>query len=143
MIAETAAEGLTLAHRFVPLLAAGAVTLVTIELIRRRKLREEFAMLWVGASVVLLVFALIPQLLGWISNAIGVYYVTLMVLMLFCFLSMLIIHLAVAASRSADDTQQIAQRLALLEQKLETLTRENDRPADPSEAETASPEQEQ
>ena len=137
MIAETVTKAATFAQRFVPLLAAGGVTLVTLELIRRRKLREEFAVLWVGASVVMLIFALIPQLLGWISNTIGVFYVTLMVLMLFCFLSMLIIHLAVAASRSADDVQQIAQRLALLEQKLETLTRENDPPADAPEAETA------
>jgi len=141
MIAETVTGGVTLAQRFVPLLAAGAVTLVTLELIRRRKLREEFALLWVGASAVLLVFALIPQLLGWISNTIGVHYVTLMVLMLFCFLSMLMIHLAVAASRSADDVQRIAQRLALLEQKLETLAGDGGKADDASDAEPAEQDQ--
>ena len=121
MIAETTVEGIGLAQRLVPLLAAVAVTGMTLELIRRRKLREEYAMLWIAASIILLVFAIIPKLLPWISNTIGVYYITLMVMMMFCFLSLLIIHLAVAASRSADETQKIAQRLALLEHKLERL----------------------
>ena len=134
MLAETTLQTLPVAQRVVPLLAAIVVTLITLELIRRRRLREEYAMLWIGASIFLLLFALIPKLLPWISHVVGVYYITLMVLMMFCFLSMLIIHLAVAASRSADDTQNLAQRLALLEHKLSSLAQDGagpDRPPAP------------
>ena len=116
--AEAFARDITLTQRLFPLLAAIVVTAMTVELIRRRRLREEFAMLWIFASGVLLIFAIIPQMLLWISDLIGVYYITMMVVMVFAFLSMVIIHLSVAASRSADDTRKTAQRLAILEEKL-------------------------
>lgn len=121
MLAEMLAQGISLAQRIVPVLAAAAVALTTLELIRRRKLREEYAMLWISASAVLLVFAVFPRLMLWISETLGVHYITIVVGAMFCFLSVVIIHLAVAISRSADDARRMAQRLALLEHKLETL----------------------
>jgi len=115
MIAQTS---ITLVQRLVPLILALTVAVSVIELIRRRRLREEYAMLWICASGVLLVFAAVPQLVMWAANALGVYYVTLMVLLSFCFLSLVLVHLSVAVSRSADDVRKLAQRTALLEQKL-------------------------
>ena len=134
-IAQAAGPGATWGQRLVPLAVAGAVTALTIELIRRRRLREEYAMLWIFASAVLLVFAVFPHVLGWISQVTGVFYVTLVVVMTFGFLSLLILHLAVAASRSADETQKMAQRLALLEQRLDKLTGPKGEPEAPPGAE--------
>lgn len=116
-----AAQQITLGQRIVPLLAVAAVAVVTVELIRRRKLREEYAMLWILASIGLLVFAVFPRLLFLISKLIGVYYITTLVIMMFAFLSLVVIHLGVSASRSADDARKLAQRMALLEQKLNSL----------------------
>ena len=115
MIAQTS---ISLLQRIVPLAVAVLVVVFVVELIRRRKLREEYAMLWIAASIVLLVFAVFPHLLWWISKVTGVYYTTLMVLLIFSFLSLVIVHLSVAVSRSADDLRKLAQRMALLEQKL-------------------------
>ena len=50
-------------QRIVPLAVAVVIVLFTIELIRRRKLREEYAMLWLAASIVLTLFAVFPRLL--------------------------------------------------------------------------------
>lgn len=122
MIAQTS---ISLLQRIVPLAVAVLVVVFVVELIRRRKLREEYAMLWITASIVLLVFATLPQLLWWISKTTGVYYTTLMVLLIFCFLSLVIIHLSMAVSRAADDLRKLAQRMALLEQK---LSERSDRP---------------
>ena len=121
MLAQETARKITFMQRAFPLAAAVLIFVVTVELIRRRKLREEYAMLWVLASVVLLAFAIFPRLLLYLSELLGVFYLTTVVLIAFSFLSLMVLHLSVVASRSADDVRQIAQRLALLEERLERL----------------------
>ncbi len=123
MIAQT---DITILQRLVPLVLAIAVVAFVVELIRRRKLREEYAMLWICASVVLLVFAVAPQLLWWIAKVTHVDYQTLMLLLSFCFLSLVIVHLSVAVSRTSDDLRKLAQRMALLEQELCQLRKSAD-----------------
>ncbi len=115
MIAQS---DLTILQRIVPFLIALAVGGFVVELIRRRKLREEYAMLWICASVVLLVFAATPQLVRWAAELFGVYYITFMLMLIFCFLSLVIVHLSVAVSRTSDDLRMLAQKMALLEQQL-------------------------
>lgn len=44
---------------------------IIVELVRRRRLKEEYSVLWVATAVVLLVMAAWYQLLGWITDAIG------------------------------------------------------------------------
>jgi hypothetical protein len=117
-------ETITLTQHLLPLAASLLITIVTVELIRRRKLREEYAMLWLAASAVLLVFAVFPRLLWHLAHGLGVYYLTVMVLLAFSFLALLVIHLAVVISRLADDSRQIAQRLALAEQRLLELQKQ-------------------
>lgn len=51
--------------------AIGALVLV-IELLRRRRLREKYAVIWVFISVATVVIAVFPGLLGWISAVIGI-----------------------------------------------------------------------
>lgn len=110
---------ITTLQRVLPALAALLIAGVTIELIRRRRLREEYAMLWIAASVLLVVFAIYPRLLLFISQALGIFYLTTLVLLCFSFLALMLLHLAVSVSRSGEDIRQLAQRLALLERRIE------------------------
>ncbi len=127
-----ALSSLTFVQHIVPLILAAVVVIFVVELIRRRKLREEYAMLWICASVVLLVFAAAPQLLWWIAKATRIDYQTLMLLMSFCFLSLVIVHLSVAVSRTSDDLRKLAQRTALLEQELCQLRKSDSCPSSDS-----------
>ncbi|HET6428525.1 MAG TPA: DUF2304 domain-containing protein [Phycisphaerae bacterium] len=129
-----AAEGVRVEpiRMILPLAAAGLISVVTIELIRRRKLREEYAMLWVAASAVLLVLAAFPRLFLTLSRLLDVDYRTTVMLIGFSFLSLMIIHLSVVASRGADDTRKTAQRVALLEERLERLQPEKQEADEPS-----------
>lgn len=120
-IAENIPEDIRMVQRILPLAAAMLIGLVTFELIRRRKLREEYAVLWILASVVLVVFALFPKLLWYISETLGLFYLTTMVLICFGFLALVVLHLSVVISRSMEDNRQIAQRIAMLERKIEQL----------------------
>ncbi len=119
MIAQ--ASEFTLAQRAVPIVAAVAVMAFTLELIRRRKLREEYALLWIAGSVAFLVFAAWPKLLFRIRDWLGVYYLTTVFILGFTFLCLTIIGLSAALSSRADETCRLAQRLALLEKRLEDL----------------------
>ena len=111
----------SLIQRLIPLAVALIIVLTVVELIRRRKLREEYAMLWLIASAVLVVFAIFPRLLWQISAWLGVYYLTVLIIACVGFLSLMAIHFAIAISRLNEDTRQVAQKLALLEQKLSQL----------------------
>ncbi len=121
MIAEASWPDITLGQRLLPLAASILITGVTVELIRRRKLREEYAMLWLSASGVLLAFAVFPRLLFYISKLLGLFYLTTMVVLCFSFLALVLVHLAMVISRMADENRSMAQRLALMEQRLEQL----------------------
>ena len=109
------------AQRLVPVIAALVVMTFTLELIRRRKLREEYAILWIARSVAFLVFAAWPKLLFRIRDYLGVYYLTTVFILAFTFLCLVIIGLSAALSRRADETCRLAQQVALLEKRLADL----------------------
>ena len=123
MIVAGVPNNITIHHQVLPLTAAVLIVLFTLELVRRRKLREEYAMLWIAASAVLLAFAIFPRLLWYLSDTIGLVYHTTMIILCFSFLSLVVIHLSVVISHNAEDTRQMAQRIAMLEHKLEQLSR--------------------
>jgi len=122
MIAQAIWPEITLGQRLLPLAASILITVVTVELVRRRKLREEYAMLWLSASGVLLAFAIFPRLLFYLSKMLGLFYLTTMVVLCFSFLALVMVHLAMVVSRMADQNRSMAQRMALLEQRLEQLS---------------------
>ncbi|MFB3893903.1 MAG: DUF2304 domain-containing protein [Phycisphaerae bacterium] len=106
-------------NRLVPLALAVIVFVVVVEMIRRRKLREEYALLWLGTSVVMLAVALFPDVVIEVAEALHINYLTVVVLGLFLFLAMIVMHFAVVISRQAEEIRQLAQRLALLDHSLE------------------------
>lgn len=57
--------------RLMAILGALILLLVVVDLVRRRKLKEEYSVLWVAAAVSLLILAIWYQLLVWVTDAIG------------------------------------------------------------------------
>jgi hypothetical protein len=104
------------------LLVAGVI----IELIRRRHLRESYAMLWLGVSLVLLLFGLFPEIPLWTSDAIGMDYRTFALLVCFLFLTAIVLQFSIVLSRHAETNRQLVQRLALLQERLERMEQDRD-----------------
>jgi hypothetical protein len=94
----------------------GLVLLVIIfELVRRRQLREKYAMLWLAVGVVVVPLGLFPRLLDRISGALGVASGVSLVLFLGVTVLLLIcIHLSWEVSRLEEETRSLAEELALL-----------------------------
>lgn len=89
------------------------------ELVRSRRLRERYALVWMGAALVLLVLAIWQGLLATIAKAVGIYYPpNAFFVIAFAFVLLLLLHFSVSLSRLADQTRVLAQRLALLEERV-------------------------
>lgn len=98
-----------------------ALLFSTFELIRRRKLREEYSLLWLLTGVVVLLFVLFPQVLYRISEALHLHHLTTMLFVTFLFLLLIVLHYSTVISQITDRETELAQRVALLTWQLEQL----------------------
>ena len=108
------------------LLMAGVsllVLLVACESIRRGLLHERYALLWIATGTLILLCAVLPDTLGWVSRTFGMQYVTAVVAVVFTFLILVSFHFSLALSHSETRLSRIAQRCAQLEARLELLER--------------------
>ena len=113
--------------QLVAILSALVLLLVVFEMVRRRRLMERYALLWLLSAFVLLGLAVWSNVLETVSHAIGIVYPpNALFLIAFCFVLLLLLHFSAAVSRLGDQTKVLAQRLALLEERLQ---RQEDDPA--------------
>ena len=99
--------------------ASGLLLVVVLELVRRRRMLERYALVWLFSAVVLLALAAWSQLLETVAEAVGIFYPpTALFVIAFGFVLVLLLHFSVAVSRLADQSKVLAQRLALLDERL-------------------------
>ena len=89
------------------------------ELVRSRRLRERYALLWLLTGIVLLVLSAWRQGLNTIAGWVGVSQpVALLFAVAGMFVILVLLHYSTVISKLADQNTVLAQRLALLEQEL-------------------------
>jgi hypothetical protein len=105
--------------QLVAILGSALLFFVVLEMVRRRRLMERYALLWLLASVVLLGLGIWRNGLVHISKAIGIIYPpNALFFIAFGFVLLLLLHFSSAISRLSDQTKVLAQRQALLEERL-------------------------
>lgn len=94
--------------------------LIVFELIRSRRLRERYALLWLATGVVLLVLSVWRGGLNTIAGWVGVtgYPPAVLFAVATLFILAVLLHYSTVISKLADQNVILAQRLALLEQRL-------------------------
>ena len=97
---------------------------VTLEAIRRDQLKERYALLWVATGLMVLLCAFFPQILSFLTALLGVQYPTALVGVVFTFLLLVAFHFSIVLSGFHDNQTRIAQRCALLEERLDQLAAE-------------------
>lgn len=91
-----------------------ALFFVIIDLVRRRRLREEYSWLWLGAGMVMVVIVVWYDLLVAISTLIGAKLVTTtLFLFTLIFLILINIHYAIKISALTNQLKELAQAFAL------------------------------
>jgi hypothetical protein len=105
--------------QLVAIIGAGLLLLLVLEMVRRRRLMERYALLWLLAAIVLIFLAVWRNALVHLSRAIGIAYPpnALFVIALGAVL-LLLLHFSSVVSRLSDQTKVLAQRSALLEERL-------------------------
>jgi hypothetical protein len=106
------------------LVAAGLLVLLVVELLRRRRLRGKYGILWLALAAACLLFAVLPGLLGALSSALGVE--TPINLLFFAgILTMLavVMQLSYEFGVAEEKTRTLAEEAALLRMELEQLRR--------------------
>ncbi|MFQ5666429.1 MAG: DUF2304 domain-containing protein [Candidatus Binatia bacterium] len=104
------------------LAVAFSLTLIAfiVEAIRRNRLNERYAILWLGAGAALLGLSLYRPLLDWIAVRLGVSYPpSLLFLVAFVFLLGIVLHYSLVLSSHRDSIRRLAQSVALLERALQ------------------------
>ncbi|MEX2252540.1 MAG: DUF2304 domain-containing protein [Thermoleophilaceae bacterium] len=106
--------------QLVAIAASGLLLLSVLELVRRRRFLERYALLWLLSALVLLALSVWKGLLETVAETIGIAYApSALFVIAFGFILVLLLHFSLAVSRLSDQTKVLAQRLALMEQRAE------------------------
>lgn len=95
---------------------------VILQLIRKHKLREEYAIVWFAVSLAILVFSLFDRTLNYLAALVAVVYAPTLILVfgiLFCVV--LLLAQTVMLSTQANRLRDLAQSVGLLEWRLRQL----------------------
>jgi hypothetical protein len=102
-------------------IASFVLVLVVLELIRSRRLRERYALLWLATGVTLTALSAWRNGLNTIAGWVGVrsYPPAVLFAVGILFILAVLLHYSTVISRLSDQNVLLAQRLALLEEQLE------------------------
>lgn len=106
--------------------AAGLVILAAMfELLRRRQLKEKYAVLWMIVGFFVLVLGIFPTLIDTIARPLDIASPpNLLFLVATGALLLVSVHLSWETSRLEDETRELAEEVALLRHQLERHERE-------------------
>jgi hypothetical protein len=109
--------------QIVAIVASSTLVLIVFEMLRRRRLVERYALLWLGSSLVLLLLSIWTGLLEIISKAVGIVYPPNALFMIaFGFVLVLLLHFSLAISRLSGETKVLAQKVARLDKEVRNLS---------------------
>lgn len=111
-------------QRLVAILVSLILLLVTIQLIRKHKLREEYALLWLLATVTILILSIFGNIVGSLARFLNIAYSPTLPLVAGLIFSLaVLLSLSVALSNQANQNRDLAQEMALMEFRLRELER--------------------
>lgn len=91
-----------------------------LELIRRKLIKEAYALLWIIFGLIFILFSCWKSGLDYFAALVGVYYPpALLFLMLIVAIIMILVQFSVVVSKQNDKIKNLAQEIALLRNKLE------------------------
>ncbi|MCC3273758.1 DUF2304 domain-containing protein [Arthrobacter zhangbolii] len=106
----------------VPFIAALLVVGSVVWLLRQRKLREKYAVLWILVGLVTLILAGFPQLLSFAAELTGFALPSNLLFLLAILLPIgVCLHLSLEISVVEDETRALAEEAAILRAQLEAL----------------------
>jgi hypothetical protein len=102
--------------------AALAAFVLVLELVRRRRLREDYSLLWLFVAAVMIVVVAWRDLLHGLAALVGIAYPpNLLFLLALMFVFALLLYFSTVITRLTLESKRLAQEVALLRQQLRQL----------------------
>jgi hypothetical protein len=107
----------------VGVVASIVLLLVVLELVRGRRLKERYALLWLATGLVLLVLSAWREALNTIAGWLGVtgYPPAVLFAVATLFILLVLLHYSTVISKLTDENVELAQRVGLLEERVSRL----------------------
>jgi hypothetical protein len=119
--------------QIVAVAVTGGMFFIVFELVRRRRLMERYALLWLFSTAVLLGLAVWKDLLQRVASTVGIYYApSALFVIAFGFVLAMLLHFSLVISRLADQNKVLAQRVGLLQERIASLEADREREVEPA-----------
>ena len=116
--------------QIIALIATIAIFLLILDLVRRRRLAERYALLWMLAAIAVLVLAIWTDGLEVIADAMGIQEpANAIFIIALGVIFVLLLHFSVATTRLAEETKILAQENARLDLELREASGGSEEPA--------------
>lgn len=113
--------------RILSIVIAVLFMLFIFRLIIKGKLREEYSIVWILCTAVLLLFSIWREGLDVMARLLGVIYAPSLIFMAALFaIVIFLVHLSVVNSKQQKQIKDLAQEMALLKEKLADKTGKNE-----------------
>ena len=106
----------------VMILGSVGLLLIVLELVRQRRLKEEYSLLWLLTAVVLLALSLWRSSLDSIAKIVGIFYPpTALFVVGFGFVLLLLLYFSTIISKLSGENNNLTQRLSILDWRVRQL----------------------
>jgi hypothetical protein len=99
-----------------------SVFLIVIEIVRRRLLKERYALIWLFTSFAILTLSVWRELLHIMAQAFGFYYPpSFLFLAGLGFLHLIVLHFSIVLSKLTEKNKRLAQELGIMRDELQKV----------------------
>lgn len=105
--------------QWVSILGSAMLLGVVLELVRSRRLQEQYSLLWIFTGAVLLLLSGWRGLLDRLAELVGIHYPpSALFLVGFGFFLMILLHFSLVLSNLSERTKKLAQEISLLKEQI-------------------------
>ena len=113
----------------VMILGSVSLLLIVLELVRQRRLKEEYSLLWLLTAVVLLALSLWKSSLDLIAKLMGIFYPpTALFVVGFGFVLLLLLYFSTIISQLSGENNSLTQQIAILDWRVRQLEEQINEP---------------
>lgn len=108
--------------QYIAIIVSIVLFLYILYLVRKRKIKEEYSLLWLFSSAVFIFFAIFRDFLEYFAELVGIAYAPaalFLILLLAVFL--ILIEFSVIISQLAEKNKNLAQEVGILKMEIEKL----------------------
>lgn len=117
---------MNITNRILAIVLSSFLLLLIFELIRRRRLKERYAMLWLFTGVTILIFAIFQKALLYITALLGIIVpINAMFFLGIFFIIAVNLHFTLVISELSEQNKRLGQSIAFLETDIKRISAGN------------------